>query len=59
MKPDNGCFVESAIVFGLEVRVQAQGEPEAENVRPIPHSESVAAVAPVEAGFKFENPSYH
>ena len=32
MKPNNGCFVELAIVFGLEVRVQAQGEPDAENM---------------------------
>jgi hypothetical protein len=32
MKPDNGCFVESAIVFELEGRVQAQGEPDAENM---------------------------
>jgi hypothetical protein len=32
MKPNNGCFVESAIVFGLEVCVQAQGEPDAENM---------------------------
>ena len=34
MKPNNGCFVESAIVpvFGLEVRVQTQREPDAENM---------------------------
>jgi len=33
MKPNNGCFVGLAIVFGLEVRVhwQAQGVPDAEN----------------------------
>ena len=28
MKPNNGCFVELAIVLGLEVRIQAQGKPD-------------------------------